>query len=104
MLLFQVRRHTSLTPDPAIGNALIESATTKFILGANELSTRCQGGTTVRGALQETFSECTGCIPAFRDAAPVDVADIEAGRHREFDSQSGVAPIRPDRSRVENCA
>jgi hypothetical protein len=45
----------------------------------------------VRGALRETFFECTGCIPAFRDAAPVGVADIEAGRHREFDSQSEQA-------------
>jgi len=45
----------------------------------------------VHGALRETFFECTGCIPAFRDAAPVGVADIEAGRHREFDSQSEQA-------------
>ena len=45
----------------------------------------------MRGALRETFFECTGCIPAFRDAAPVGVADIEAGRHREFDSQSEQA-------------
>lgn len=65
--------------DHGIGNAQIESATTKFILGANELSTQCQGGTTVRGALRETFFECTGCIPAFRDAAPVGVADKRDG-------------------------
>ncbi len=74
-----------------MGTAQIESATTKFILRTNELSTQCQGGTTVRGAWRETFLGCTGCIPAFRDAAPVGAADVEAGRYREFDSQSEQA-------------
>ena len=45
----------------------------------------------MRGALRETFFECTGCIPAFRDAVPVGVADVDAGRYREFDSQSEQA-------------
>jgi hypothetical protein len=41
--------------------------------------------------LRETFLECRGCIPAFRDAVPAGVADVDAGRYREFDSQAEQA-------------
>lgn len=56
----------------------------------------------MRGMLRETFLECTGYIPAFRDAVPVGVADVDAGRYREFDSQSEQAS-RSEESRAGIC-
>ena len=49
--------------------------------------------------LRETFLEC---IPPFRDAVQVGVADVDVGRYREFDSQSEQAS-RLDESRAGIC-